>query len=80
MAIVAGIDFGTLSVRVSLIDSERGRLASASASYPLLRRKEVPDYAAQRAEDYLTALTVAMRDALATAGLTGDEVDRKSVV
>ncbi|HQY05120.1 MAG TPA: ribulokinase [Lacunisphaera sp.] len=74
MAIVAGIDFGTLSVRVSLIDSERGRLASASASYPLLRRKEVPDYAAQRAEDYLTALTVAMRDALATAGLTGDEV------
>ena len=26
MAIVAGVDFGTLSVRVSLVDSERGLL------------------------------------------------------
>lgn len=74
MAIVAGIDFGTLSVRVSLVDSVRGRLASASAGYPLLRRKEDPDYAAQRAEDHLTALTAAMRDALQAAGLAGDEV------
>ena len=29
MAIVAGVDFGTLSVRVSIVDSERGLLASA---------------------------------------------------
>lgn len=74
MAIVAGIDFGTLSVRVSLVDSVRGRLASASANYPLLRRNDEPDYAAQRAEDHLTALTAAMRDALAAAGLSGAEV------
>jgi len=26
MSIVAGVDFGTLSVRVSLVDSERGLL------------------------------------------------------
>jgi L-ribulokinase len=74
MAIVAGIDFGTLSVRVSLVDSERGRLASASAGYPLLRKKEDPDQATQRAKDHLGALTVAMRDALRAAGLEGGEV------
>jgi len=74
MAIVAGIDFGTLSVRVSLVDSARGRLASASAGYPLRRVKEDPDHATQRAEDHLDALTAAMRDALRAAGLEGGEV------
>ncbi len=74
MAIVAGIDFGTLSVRVSLIDHERGRLGTASAPYPLLRRPADPTYAAQRAEDHLTALVTAMRDALKAAGIAGDEV------
>jgi len=33
MAMVAGVDFGTLSVRVSLVDSERGLLESAVAEY-----------------------------------------------
>jgi len=33
MAIVAGVDFGTLSVRVSMVDSERGLLASPVAEY-----------------------------------------------
>ena len=27
MAVVAGVDFGTLSVRVSVVDSEKGRLS-----------------------------------------------------
>ena len=31
MAIVAGVDFGTLSVRVTLVDSKKGPLATASA-------------------------------------------------
>ena len=31
MAIVAGVDFGTLSVRVSIVDSERGLLDSVIA-------------------------------------------------
>ena len=35
MSIVAGVDFGTLSVRVSLFDSERGRLGSGTADYPV---------------------------------------------
>ena len=45
MAIVAGVDFGTLSVRVSLVDSERGLLESAIAEYPLHRKREDPEYA-----------------------------------
>ena len=35
MAVVAGVDFGTLSVRVSIFDSQRGRLGSGVAEYPL---------------------------------------------
>jgi L-ribulokinase len=35
MAIVAGVDFGTLNVRVSLVDSEGGLLQAAVAEYPL---------------------------------------------
>ncbi len=38
MAIVAAVDFGTLSVRASIVDSERGTLASAVAEYPLHRK------------------------------------------
>ena len=47
MPIVAGVDFGTLSVRVTLLDSKRGRLGTASAEYPLHRRREDPDFATQ---------------------------------
>jgi ribulose kinase len=32
MAIIAGVDFGTLNVRVSIVDSGRGLLASAIGS------------------------------------------------
>ena len=31
--VVAGVDFGTLSVRVSLVDSERGRNHSLHAGF-----------------------------------------------
>ena len=48
MAIVAGVDFGTLSVRVSIVDSKKGRIGSATADYPLSRKKEDPDHATQR--------------------------------
>ena len=50
MAIVAGVDFGTLSVRVSIVDSGQGRLGSATADYPLHRKKDDPDHATQRHE------------------------------
>ena len=53
MPIVVGVDFGTLSVRASVFDSERGRLGSSTAGYPLLRTREDPNHAAQRHADLL---------------------------
>ena len=74
MAIVAGVDFGTLSVRVSLVDSERGLLESAIAEYPLHRKREDPEYATQSHDDHMRALASAMREALKKAGIPADQV------
>ncbi len=75
MAVVAGVDFGTLSVRVSIVDSERGRLGSAVAEYPLARRKDDPDHATQSHADHMRALVEATRGALAGAGVSGDRIE-----
>ena len=74
MAIVAGIDFGTLNVRVSIFDSARGRLATAVAEYPLHRKREDPDYATQSHSDQMNALVKAVHQAIAEAGVPGDSI------
>jgi L-ribulokinase len=74
MAIAAGVDFGTLSVRVSIVDSERGLLASAVSEYPLHRKREDPDFATQSHEDHMRALADATRQAVKAAGINGDQV------
>ena len=74
MAIVAGVDFGTLSVRVSIVDSERGILASAVAEIPLHRKREDPDFATQSHEDHMRALAEATRQAVKSAGVSSDQV------
>lgn len=74
MAIVAGVDFGTLSVRVSLVDSERGLLDSAVEDYPLHRRLDDLDHATQSHEDQMLALAAAMRAALRKTGVAGASV------
>src|ERR1700752_601736 len=74
MAIVAGVDFGTLSVRVSLVDSERGLLASAVAECPLHRKRGDPEFATQSHADHMKALAMATRDVLKKAGVAGDQV------
>ena len=74
MTIVAGIDFGTASVRVSLIDSERGKLGSGTAGYPVLRRRDDADFATQRHQDHCRALESAFRAALADAEIKGSGV------
>ncbi len=74
MAIVAGVDFGTLSVRVSLVDSECGLLASAVAEYPLHRRRDDPEFATQSHEDHMRALASATRQALKKAGIPASRV------
>ena len=75
MSIVAGVDFGTLSVRVSLFDSAKGKLGAGVAEYPLERRKEDPDYATQSHRDHMSALAAAMRAAIADAGVKGESID-----
>jgi L-ribulokinase len=74
MSLVAGVDFGTLSVRVSIFDHQKGRLGSATAEYPLIRKKEDPDHATQSHRDHVNALVAAMRKALASAGVSGGEI------
>src|SRR5215469_14428684 len=74
MAVVAGVDFGTLNVRVSLVDSERGLLASALAEYPLHRKREDPEFATQSHGDHMRALAAATREVLEKAGVRGDQV------
>src|SRR5579864_3474801 len=75
MAIVAGVDFGTLSVRVSIVDSERGLLASAVSEYPLHRKRQDPDFATQSHADHMRALADATRQAVKSAGISGDQID-----
>jgi L-ribulokinase len=74
MAIVAGVDFGTLSIRVTLVDTARGRLGSGTSEYPLHRKKEDPDYATQSHEDHMRALAEAMQRALTAAHVPGYQV------
>jgi L-ribulokinase len=74
MAIVAGADFGTLSVRVTLLDSEKGRLGTAVAEYPLHRKREDPDYATQSHDDQMNALVAATRSVLQQTGIASEDV------
>ena len=80
MAVVAGVDFGTLSVRVTLFDSgrtdlQKGGVATASASYPLQRKRSDPDFATQSHHAQMDALVSAMLAVLAKAGIAGEQVE-----
>jgi L-ribulokinase len=79
MAIVAGVDYGTLSVRVTLLDSKQGRLSTASAEYPLHRKREDPDYATQSHADHMNALVAAMHHAIAEAGIDGSAIEALAI-
>ena len=75
MSVAAGVDFGTLSVRVSIFDSARGRLGSGVAEYPLFRKKDDPDHATQSHTDHMNALVEAMRHAIAEAAIDGERIE-----
>ena len=79
MSIVAGVDFGTLSVRVTLVDSEKGPVGTASASYPLHRRRDDPNFATQSHDDQMAALAAATRDVVSGTGIDGQTVDAIAV-
>jgi len=74
MAIVAGVDFGTLSVRVTIVDTDRGRLGSGVAEFPLHRKREDPDYATQSHADHMRALAEAIHRAVASANVPGEQI------
>lgn len=72
--VVAGVDFGTLSVRVSIFDDQNGRRGMGVAEYPVHRRQNDPNYATQSHADHMKALAVATGKALETAAVSGSEV------
>lgn len=74
MAIVAGVDFGTLSVRVSIVDSERGVIGTGVSEFALKRNRSDPDWATQSHDDHMNALAIATRAAIANAGVNGNDV------
>ncbi|MGA8538187.1 MAG: ribulokinase [Terriglobales bacterium] len=75
MPVVIGVDFGTLSVRASVVDSEKGLLESAVTEYPLHRTPQDPEFATQSHSDQMKALASATRAALKKAGIAGDRIE-----
>ncbi len=74
MGIVAGVDFGTQSVRVSIVDRDKGVIGHGVAEYPVKRDARDPDFALQSHDDHMNALVAAMRLALESAAVPGSAV------
>jgi L-ribulokinase len=74
MSIVAGVDFGTQSVRVSLVDHQAGVVGVGVAEYPIIHDMSDPDFATQSHEMHMHALADAMRQVLHESGIDGREV------
>lgn len=74
MALVAGVDFGTQSVRVAIVDSERGMLAAGVAEYPVKRDRSDPDFATQSHVAHMEALVLATRAAVREARIRPSDV------
>jgi len=75
MTLIAGADFGTLSVRVTIMETDSGKaVGSATASYPLKRDANDPLKARQSHADHMDGLCRAMRDAIADAGVDGTQI------
>ncbi len=75
MAVVAGVDFGTQSVRVAIVDSERGPIGAGTAEYPVNRDRRDPDFATQSHASHMEALASATQQALADAKVDGKHVE-----
>jgi L-ribulokinase len=74
VSVVAGVDFGTLSVRISIFDKERGKLGAATAEYPLHHSATDPHLKTQSHDDQMAALTRAMHEAVRVSGIDGRDV------
>ena len=74
MSVVAGVDFGTLSVRISIFDKQRGKLGAATAEYPLHHSPTDPHLKTQSHDDQMAALVRAMHEAVRVSGIEGREI------
>ena len=74
MSVVAGVDFGTLSVRISIFDKQRGKLGGATAEYPLHHSATDPHLKTQSHDDQMAALTRAMHEAVRVSGIDGRDI------
>jgi L-ribulokinase len=74
VSVVAGVDFGTLSVRISIFSKERGKLGSAVAEYPLHSSASDPHLKTQSHDDQMNALVRAMHEAVKVSGIDGKDI------
>jgi L-ribulokinase len=74
MPVVAGVDFGTQSVRVSIVDSVTGPVGTGVVEYVVIRNRADPDFATQSHTAHMEALAGAMQLALAESGVPGHDV------
>lgn len=75
MTLVAGADFGTLSVRVTVMDTTTGEtVGTAVANYPLHRSPDDPLRAQQKHDDHMQALSLAMREACRSGSIDGRSI------
>jgi L-ribulokinase len=74
VSVVAGVDFGTLSVRISIFDKDRGKLGGAVAEYPLHHSATDPHLKTQSHDDQMAALVRAMHEAVRSSGIDGREI------
>jgi L-ribulokinase len=74
VSVVAGVDFGTLSVRISIFDKDRGKLGSAVAEYPLHSSPTDPHLKTQSHHDQMEALVRAMQEAIRVSGIDGHAI------
>jgi L-ribulokinase len=74
MPVVAGVDFGTQSVRVAIVDSARGTIGAGVVEYPVIRDRADPDFATQSHDAHMQALVEAMHIALSEARVNGRDV------
>jgi len=72
MSLLAGIDLGTSSLKVVLLDPDGRVRGSAAAGYPL--HAPAPGVAEQAPEDWWAALRSALAGALALAGCAGSDI------
>ena len=74
MTYVAGVDFGTQSVRVSIVERTAGVAGFGVSEYPVIRDSSNPDFATQSHEAHMRALVEAMQLALANAKMSGRQI------